>query len=134
VIGAAPPQFLYRFGGIEGLRGYARNEFGGSSALLGRGRLLLHLPPYGQEPVFRANGFLFPPLRPAFVVSGDAGWTEVSDDSRASLERLGARVTDGIRSSYGIGLSLFDDALSVEYVWPGEGGDGRWYTGFVAYF
>ena len=134
VIGAAPPQFLYRFGRIEGLRGYARNEFGGSSALLGRGRLLLHLPPYGQEPVFRANGFLFPPLRPAFVVSGDAGWTEVSDDSRASLERLGARVTDGIRSSYGIGLSLFDDALSVEYVWPGEGGDGRWYTGFVAYF
>lgn len=134
VLGQAPPQFLFRFGGIEGLRGYARNEFGGSTALLGRGRLLLHLPPYGQEPLFRAGFFLFPPLRPALVLSGDAGWADVSDDSRESLSRLGAAETDGIRSSYGVGLSLFEDALSIEYVWPGEGGEGRWYTGFVAYF
>lgn len=134
VIGEAPPQFLFRFGGIEGLRGYARNEFGGSTALLGRARLLLHLPPYGQEPLFRAGFFLFPPLRPAVVVSGDAGWAGVSDDSRGSLVRLGASETDGVRSSYGVGLSVFEDALSVEYVWPGDGGEGRWYTGFVAYF
>ena len=110
VMGEAPPQFLFRFGGIEGLRGYARNEFGGSTALLGRARLLLHLPPYGQEPLFRAGFFLFPPLRPALVLSGDAGWTTVSDDSRASLLRLGAVETDGVRSSYGVGLSLFEDA------------------------
>lgn len=134
VLGEAPPQFLFRFGGIEGLRGYARNEFGGSTALLGRARLLLHLPPYGQEPLFRAGSFLFPPLRPALVASGDAGWASVSDDSRGSLLRLGAAETDGVRSSYGVGLSLFEDAVSVEYVWPGEGGEGRWYTGFVAYF
>ena len=134
VIGEAPPQFLFRFGGIEGLRGYARNEFGGSTAVLGRARLLLHLPPYGQEPLFRAGFFLFPPLRPALVLSGDAGWTSVSGDSRASLTRLGAAETDGVRSSYGVGLSLFEDAVSVEYVWPGDGGEGRWYAGFVAYF
>jgi hypothetical protein len=134
VIGEAPPQFLFRFGGIEGLRGYARNEFGGSTALLGRGRLLLHLPPYGEEPLFRAGFFLFPPLRPALVLSGDAGWARVSDDARESLVRLGAAETDGVRSSYGVGLSLFEDAVSIEYVWPGEGGKGRWYTGFVAYF
>jgi len=134
VLGEAPPQFLFRFGGIEGLRGYARNEFGGSTALLGRARVLLHLPPYGQEPLFRAGFFLFPPLRPALVLSGDAGWAEANDDSRRSLARLGAVETDGVRSSYGVGLSLFEDALSVEYVWPGEGGEGRWYTGFVAYF
>lgn len=134
VIGTAPPQFLFRFGGIEGLRGYERNQFGGSTAVLGRARILLHLPPYGQEPLFRAGGFLFPPLRPAFVVSGDAGWTTVSEDSRASLLRLGAAETDGVRSSYGAGLSLFEDAVSIEYVWPGEGGKGKWYTGFVAYF
>ncbi|HEX6909351.1 MAG TPA: hypothetical protein VF142_03100 [Longimicrobium sp.] len=134
VVGKAPPQFLFRFGGIEGLRGYARNEFGGSTALLGRGRLLLHLPPYGQEPLFRAGFFLFPPLRPALVLSADAGWATVSDDSRESLLRLGAAETDGVRSSFGVGLSLFEDALSIEYVWPGEGGEGRWYTGFVAYF
>lgn len=134
VLGAAPPQFLFRFGGIEGLRGYARNEFGGSTALLGRARVLLHLPPYGQEPLFRAGFFLFPPLRPALVVSGDAGWATVSGDSRASLGRLGAAETGGVRSSFGAGLSLFEDALSIEYVWPGDGGPGRWYTGFVAYF
>jgi hypothetical protein len=134
VIGRAPPQFLYRFGGIEGLRGYGRNEFGGSTAVLGRARVLLHLPPYGQEPLFRAGLFLFPPLRPALVLSGDAGWTSVSDDSRDALLRLGAAETDGVRSSYGAGLSLFDDAVSIEYVWPGDGGEGRWYAGFVAYF
>jgi hypothetical protein len=134
IVGRAPPQFLYRFGGIEGLRGYARNEFGGSTAVLGRARVLLHLPPYGQEPLFRAGLFLFPPLRPALVLSGDAGWASVSDDSRESLLRLGAAETDGVRSSYGAGLSLFEDAVSIEYVWPGDGGEGRWYAGFVAYF
>lgn len=134
VLGEAPPQFLFRFGGIEGLRGYARNEFGGSTAVLGRARLLLHLPPYGQEPLFRAGLFLFPPLRPALALSGDAGWASVSSDSRASLTRLGAAETDGVRSSYGVGLSLFEDAVSVEYVWPGDGGPGRWYAGFVTYF
>ena len=134
VLGEAPPQFLFRFGGIEGLRGYARNEFGGSTAALGRARLLLHLPPWGREPLFRAGGFLFPPPRPALVVSGDAGWTSVNDDSRPALERLGAVETDGVRSSFGAGLSLFEDAVSIEYVWPGDGGEGRWYTGFVAYF
>ena len=134
VVGEAPPQFLFRFGGIEGLRGYGRNEFGGSTAALGRARLLLHLPPWGREPLFRAGGFLFPPPRPALVVSGDAGWTTVSDDARPALERLGAAETDGVRSSYGVGLSLFEDAVSIEYVWPGDGGEGRWYTGFVAYF
>lgn len=134
VLGQAPPQFLFRFGGIEGLRGYGRNEFGGSTAVLGRARLLLHLPPYGQEPLFSAGLFLFPPLRPALALSGDAGWARVSSDSRGSLTRLGARETDGVRSSYGVGLSLFEDAVSVEYVWPGDGGEGRWYAGFVTYF
>lgn len=134
VLGEAPPQFLYRFGGIEGLRGYARNEFGGNTAVLGRARVLLHLPPYGQEPLFRAGLFLFPPLRPALVLSGDAGWAAVSDESRDALLRLGAAETDGVRSSYGVGLSFFEDAVSIEYVWPGGGGEGRWYAGFVAYF
>lgn len=134
VTGAAPAQFLFRFGGEEGLRGYERNEFGGSEALLGRGRVLLHLPPYGTEPLFRVGLFLFPPLRPALVVSGDAGWTRVNDRSQGALARLGARGTDGWRSSYGVGLSIFDNALAVERVWPGEGGAGRWYAGFVAYF
>ena len=134
VAGEAPPQFLFRFGGIEGLRGYDRNEFGGSEAALGRGRLLLHLPPYGSRPVASAAGFMIPPLRPAVVFSIDAGWSDVSTRSAPALARLGSRVTDGVRWSYGAGISIFQDALSVEYVRPGEGGKGKWYVGFVSSF
>jgi hypothetical protein len=134
VAGTAPPQFLFRFGGTEGLRGFERNEFGGSQAALGRGRVLLHLPPYGSQPIARAAGFIIPPLRPAIVVSADAGWSDVSDASRPALVRLGSQVTDGVRWSYGTGLSIFQDALSVEYVRPGGGGKGKWYVGFVTTF
>jgi hypothetical protein len=134
VAGTAPPQFLFRFGGIEGLRGYDRNEFGGSEAALGRGRLLLHLPPYGSHPVASAAGFMIPPLRPAVVFSVDGGWSDVSDASAPALARLGSRVTDGVRWSYGTGISIFQDALSVEYVRPGDGGKGKWYVGFVSAF
>ncbi|HEX6751498.1 MAG TPA: hypothetical protein VF092_29670 [Longimicrobium sp.] len=134
VAGTAPPQFLFRFGGIEGLRGYERNEFGGSRAALGRGRLLLHLPPYGSRPVARAAGFIIPPLRPAIVFSTDAGWSDVSDASAPALARLGSSVTNGVRWSYGTGLSIFEDALSIEYVRPGDGGKGKWYVGFVGAF
>jgi hypothetical protein len=131
VAGEAPPQFLFRFGDTEGLRGYDRNQFGGSQAALGRGRLLLHLPPYGNRPVAQAAGFLVPPLRPAVVFSVDAGWSDVSDASAPSLLRLGSTVTDGVRWSYGAGISIFEDAVSVEYVRPGDGGEGKWYVGFV---
>lgn len=134
VAGEAPPQFLFRFGGTEGLRGYDRNQFGGSEAALGRGRLLLHLPPYGSRPVASAAGFMIPPLRPAVVFSVDGGWSDVSDQSAPALARLGSVVTDGVRWSYGTGLSIFQDALSVEYVRPGDGGKGKWYVGFVTTF
>jgi len=134
VAGTAPPQFLFRFGGTEGLRGYERNEFGGSQAALGRGRLLLHLPPYGNRPVAQSAGFLIPPLRPAVVFSVDAGWSDVSDASAPALLRLGSQVTDGVRWSYGTGISIFEDALSIEYVRPGDGGKGKWYVGFVSAF
>ncbi|HEX2204061.1 MAG TPA: hypothetical protein VHG91_12210, partial [Longimicrobium sp.] len=134
VTGEAPPQLLFRFGGVEGLRGYDRNAFGGSRVALGRGRALLHLPPYSQQPLARVAGFLVPPLRPAIVGSVDAGWAEVSDDAAPALARLESTVTDGVRWSYGAGLSLFEDALSLEYVWPGDGGKGRWYVGFVSSF
>lgn len=132
--GTAPPQFLFRFGGTEGLRGYERNEFGGTQAALGRGRLLLHLPPYGNRPVAQAAGFLIPPLRPAVVFSVDGGWSDVSDASAPALLRLGSKVTDGVRWSYGTGLSIFEDAVSIEYVRPGDGGKGKWYVGFVSAF
>ncbi|MDB4950029.1 MAG: hypothetical protein JWM27_2678 [Gemmatimonadetes bacterium] len=132
--GDPPPQYLFRFGGTEGLIGYPLRAFGGTAAVLGRARVLLHLPPYGSRPLYRIGFFAVPPLRPALVASGNAGWSSVSDRSKATLARLGAEPTDGVRTSYGGGISLFEDAVSAEYVVPASGGKGKWYVGFVQWF
>jgi hypothetical protein len=53
----------------------------------------------------RARGelgpLIIPPLRPALVVSGDLGWTTISDATRDELFRLGSRPTDGVRPWWG---------------------------------
>jgi hypothetical protein len=132
--GDPPLQRLFRFGGNEGLRGFDRNVFGGTEAAIGRTRLLLHLPPYGSEPLFRVGIFAFPPLRPSLVLSGEAGWAGVRESSREDLALLGSRPTDGVEASLGAGISLFDDAVSAEYVRPTDGASGKWYVGFVQWF
>lgn len=139
VWGAAPPQALPRFGGVEGLRGFDTNQFGGSTALLGRGRLLLPIPPRSAAPAYRAGIFLVPPLRPAVVLLGEAGWSDVTEEHRPALNRLGSATTgDGagppLRGTYGAGVSIFDDVLSLEYVRPTGDGPGRWRFGFVQWF
>jgi hypothetical protein len=58
----------------------------------------------------------------------------VSDASAPALLRLGSTVTDGVKWSYGTGISIFEDAISLEYVRPGDGGKGKWYFGFVSAF
>ncbi|HEX2091908.1 MAG TPA: hypothetical protein VHG28_05875 [Longimicrobiaceae bacterium] len=135
VLGEPPAQYLFRFGEAEGLRGYDPNEFGGTSAAIGRGRLLLFLPPYRQEPFFRSGFFIIPPLRPALVLTGSTAWAGVADRSRDELLRVRSRSTDGARSTVGIGVSLFEDAFTVEYTDPlEEGEEGRWYVGLVQWF
>lgn len=136
--GSVPPQRLYRFGSFEGLRGYERNEFGGSSAVLARGRLTIGIPPRTSAPLARFDVFMVPPLRPALVLLGESGWTRISERNTASLARLGAAPTDGFRSSMGVGLSIFDDALTVERLEPvgagARGRSGRWYIGFTYWY
>jgi hypothetical protein len=136
--GGAPPQRLFRFGSLEGLRGYENNEFGGSSALLARGRFLIGLPPRSTQPLARVDMFLIPPLRPALVLLGESGWTEVDEQLADELQRLRAVPTDGFRSSVGIGLSLFEDAVSIERLEPvGAGSDereGKWYFGLTYWY
>lgn len=138
VLGGAPPQKLFRFGSLEGLRGYEPNEFGGSSALLARSRLLVGLPPRSSRPLARFDFFLVPPLRPALVLLGETGWTGVDDDLRDELLRLGSVTTDGWRSSVGVGLSLFDDAITIERLFPvGDDADqreARWYVGLAYWY
>ncbi len=135
VAGEVPPQLLIRFGEAEGLRGYEPNEFGGTTAAIGRARLLLFLPPYTQQPLARAGFFIVPPLRPAVVLSGSSAWAGVADRSRDALFRAGSRPTDGARRTVGVGLSIFEDALALEYSKPLEKGEeGRWTVGLVSWF
>ncbi|HEX2189687.1 MAG TPA: hypothetical protein VHG51_12350 [Longimicrobiaceae bacterium] len=135
VAGDVPPQLLIRFGEAEGLRGYDPNEFGGTTAAVGRARLLLFLPPYTQEPLARAGFFIVPPLRPALVLSGTSAWADVAERSRDELLRVGSRPTDGARRTVGIGVSVFEDALSLEYSRALEDDEeGRWTLGLVSWF
>lgn len=135
IAGEAPTQFLLRLGEAEGLRGYAPNEFGGTRAALGRARLLAHLPPYGQEPLARFGFFVIPPLRPALVLTGTGAWSTVAAASEDELLRIGARETDGVRGTYGAGISFFEDTFVVEWSRPlREEGEGRWYVGLVEWF
>lgn len=133
--GEVPPQLLLRLGEAEGLEGFAPNEFGGTAAALARGRLLLHLPPYEEEPLARLGYFIVPPLRPALVLSGTGAWAEVADDSRDELLLIRARPTDGVRGNVGVGVSFFNDFFAVERVRPlEEGGEWRWNVGLVQWF
>lgn len=136
--GGVPPQRLFRFGSLEGLRGYAPNEFGGSTAILARSRLLIGIPPRSTRPIARAGMFLIPPLRPSLVLLGETGWTAIEDDLRDELARLGSVETDGWRSAVGIGVSILEDAFTVERLWPvGAGADGRaprWYVGMTYWY
>lgn len=135
VAGDAPAQYLIRFGEAEGLRGYEPNEFGGTTAAIGRARLLLFLPPYTQQPLARAGFFILPPLRPALVLSGSSARAAVADRSRDELFRVGSRPTDGARRTAGIGVSIFEDALALEYSRALEDGEeGRWTFGLVSWF
>ncbi len=135
VLGDAPPQKLFRFGSVEGLRGYEPNEFGGSTALLGRARLLLGLPPRSSQPLARAGLFLIPPLRPNLVLLAETGHTTVDSDLTGELQRLGARPTDGFRTAWGAGLSIFDDAVTVERLFPlDEEREPRWYVGLTYWY
>lgn len=136
--GAVPPQKLFRFGATEGLRGFESNEFGGSSALLARGRLLVGVPPRSTRPLGRVGFFLIPPLRPSLVLVGESGWSQVDDSLRDELARLGARPTDGALSSLGVGLSLLDDAFTIERLEPVGASAaqraGRWYIGLTYWY
>ncbi|CAN5768406.1 hypothetical protein BH23GEM7_BH23GEM7_16090 [soil metagenome] len=133
--GELPPQQLFRFGVEEGLLGYEPNEFGGSTAAIGRGRLLIGLPPRSTQPLARSGFFIVPPLRPSLVLLGEAGWAEVSERSRPQLARLASVPTERVRGSLGVGVSIFEDALTLEWYRPlEEDRRGRWYFGLVRWF
>jgi hypothetical protein len=136
--GNVPPQKLFRFGSTEGLRGFEPNEFGGSSAVLARGRLLLGLPPRSTRPLGRIGYFLIPPLRPSLALVGESGWSRVDDSLRDELTLLRARPTDGALTSLGVGVSFLDDAVTIERLEPvgpsASERKGRWYAGLTYWY
>jgi hypothetical protein len=133
--GPVPPQMLFRFGGAEGLSGFVHNQFGGSSALLARGRLVIGIPPRNARPLARSGPFFIPPLRPGLVLIGEGGWAEVSERAQHHLTLLGAAPTDGVQAATGIGISIFDDALTLEWLRPlDEDRPARWYFGIARWF
>jgi hypothetical protein len=137
-MGGVPPQKLFRFGSLEGLRGYEPNEFGGSTAILTRGRVLIGLPPRSTQPIARLGMFLVPPLRPSLVLLGESGWTWIDEDLEDELLRLRTRPTEGARSSVGVGISFLDDAITIERLQP-VGADSaergaRWYAGLTYWY
>jgi hypothetical protein len=136
--GGVPPQKLFRFGATEGLRGYEPNEFGGSTALLARGRFLTGLPPRSTQPIARIGWFLVPPLRPSLALLAESGWTRIQPDLSDELDRLFARPTGGARSAVGAGISILDDAFTAEYLHPvgAEAAErpGRWYFGMTYWY
>jgi hypothetical protein len=136
--GDVPPQKLFRFGSTEGLRGFEPNEFGGSTAVLARARLLVGLPPRSTQPLGRIGFLLIPPLRPSLVLVGESGWTRVDDSLSDELLRLGARTTDGALTSLGAGISFLDDAVTIERLQPvGRHADERsprWYVGLTYWY
>lgn len=136
--GKVPPQKLFRFGSTEGLRGFEPDEFGGSSAVLARGRLLLGLPPRSTRPLGRVGYFLIPPLRPSLVLVGESGWSRVDPSLRDELTLLRARPTDGALTSLGVGVSFLDDAVTIERLEPvgpsASERKGRWYAGLTYWY
>jgi hypothetical protein len=134
-MGDVPLQRFFRFGRMEGLRGYGHNEFGGTAAALGRARLLLGLPPRSTEPLLRQGLFVIPPLRPSLVALGETGFAEVEERHRGRLALLGAAPTEGMRTTLGVGLSFFDDLVTVERLFPLDADRApRWYFGLVQWF
>jgi hypothetical protein len=135
VLGDVPPQLLVRLGGEQGLTGYAASEFAGSSGAVARGRILLGVPPRSRRPLVRLGPFFVPPLRPALVALGEVGWTEASARAAPALDLLGATTTDGAIGAWGAGVSVFDDALTLERVQPADRErPARWYLGVSRWF
>jgi hypothetical protein len=133
--GDVPLQRFFRFGRMEGLRGYGHNEFGGTAAALGRARVLVGLPPRTTEPLWQAGLFVIPPLRPSLVTLGETGYAAVAERHRERLALVGAAPTGGMRTTLGVGFSLFDDLVTIERLFPLDADRSpRWYFGLVQWF
>ena len=132
VTGDVPPQKLFELGGYETLPGYAYKEFAGDRAAVFRGFASYRFDIW-KRPI-RIRNFYLPALNPGLGMSIQGGWTELSSQAaRDAALRLGSNpdgaalsvATDGIRATFGGGITLFSDLLRIGASRPIDHG-GRW--------
>ena len=140
---ALPPQVLFELGGTESLPGYSYKEFGGDRAVVFRSFASYRLGVW-ERPIHLGRTLMLPGLSPGVVTSVEGGWSDLSSDAaRRAAIALGttdtgepvSRPTDGIRSTFGAGISLFSDLLHVGAARPlDHAAPWRFTIGFGALF
>ena len=111
-IGDAPAQQTLLLGGRGSLPGYGYHEFAGD-------RLVFADADFTQNIIGNWIG-----LHLAAAAGATAG------DIAPSFAALGARSTDGVRSSAGIGVSLLWNSFRIDRVFGLNDGDARWQISF----
>ena len=106
-----PVQQLIEVGGAEGLPGYAYKEFAGDQALVARGTIGFLLPI--QEQPIRFNRLTLPAIGPQLQVGLFGGVTSASGTTRAQLDQLQWKTTDGWRGTFDVRLRFFGGAFSI---------------------
>jgi hypothetical protein len=116
-----PPQVLFELGGTEALPGYSYKEFAGDRAAVFRSFASYRLGVW-ERPIRLGRTLLVPGLSPGLVASVEGGWSDLtSDAARRAATELGttetgepvSRPTGRVRSTFGVGISLFNDLLHV---------------------
>jgi len=139
-----PTQQLFLIGGSGTMPGYDYDQFGGNVAGLSRWMLAVPLP-FLQAPLKVGNATI-PPIAPNLSYRFYAGYTETtSDAAQAALDAVGTQtvngvsqpfsvVSDGVRSTQEIRLSLFGTLLGFGAARPTDGGDWTFTFSFAQSF
>jgi hypothetical protein len=118
---ALPPQVLFELGGTESLPGYSYKEFAGDRAVVFRSFASYRLGVW-ERPIHVGRTLMVPGLSPGLITSVEGGWSDLSTDAaRRAATQLGtndsgepiSRPTDRVRSTFGAGISLFNELLHV---------------------
>jgi hypothetical protein len=108
-------------GGTEALPGYSYKEFAGDRAVVFRSFASYRFGVW-DRPIHVGRTLLVPGLSPGLVASMEGGWSDLtSDAARRAATELGttetgepvSRPTDRVRSTFGGGISLFNDLLHL---------------------
>ena len=120
---APPPQRLFELGRYHGLPGYPPRAFAGDRAALAQAAISYTLPLLRRP--CAVGGFYLPAPAPAPTVILRGGWTDASHEALPVMTELGARTTDGVRSTLDLRLRFFGGGVSLGVARPLDSG-GEW--------